>query len=137
MTSTPRKTAAKKAAPRSADQKAEANVAMLEEYRDRAAKKNYAQRDRTTAPYLVRGFEPPIEIPRPDLKKQLIIDKLLRQNRINEAIELFTGQHYNRIVDAFAVFPDGDALLFGMFDEMVEHFNGRGANDVPGGSPAS
>lgn len=43
----------------------------------------------------------------------------------------------HRLLNAFDRFPDSDELLFGLAIKVIEHFSGRGAADVSGGSNAS
>lgn len=52
-------------------------------------------------------------------------------------VALSDGRTFTRLVRSIGREKDGDALLFALAVQVIEHFAGRGAADVPGGTPAS
>ncbi|MDG3012456.1 hypothetical protein G4X40_20155 [Rhodococcus sp. D2-41] len=84
------------------------------------------------------GFDPPIVIAKPDLDKQ---ETLFYLNRGGDAFGLlreFVGNDdYDRIKAAIKDDPHADALLVEIVKDITDHFAGKGASDVPGGSKAS
>jgi hypothetical protein len=132
--SSPRKAPAKKAAPKKTT---EAKVAQFDEYRARAHGVDLPDLP-DFRPYEVKGFDPPIVVPKPSLKTQVRVDRFVRAGMQIDALEAIVGSdNFNRILDAFDLFDDGDRLLLGLFYSMSDHFSGKGASEVPGGTSAS
>lgn len=159
--STPRKRApAKKAAPkaaRTADERAEANLANFEAFRDRARGVRFNSARTDIAPYIIAaddladGLKSDVVFRMPESLPERVaftrISSMVRRGQsdvIPDLLAMLCGEtDFYRILRAFdAAAPVGDKdaadqLLFGLAITVIEHFSGQGAADVPGGTTAS
>lgn len=138
----PRKTAPRKAAPRKAARpKAapsphRAEIEAFEEFRDRARRSGLSLV--TREPFAVPGFDPPVHAHWPkSLAAREEFDQAVRHLNVFSALRITLGDDYARVLAAFDALDDGETLLIGLYMRIIDHFNGPGASDVPGGSPAS
>ena len=156
MSATAPKKTAKKAAPkRTPTERDTANVARFEEFRSRARNQNIVGAKSEIEPYVIPadmigdGIKADVEFKIPEtLSGRVWLTRLISQmNRVSDVegaamipdiLIGYSSEHtFNRILRAFDKEPDPDALLFGMTIQIIEHFNGKGAVDVPGGTTAS
>lgn len=89
-------------------------------------------------PFEVPGFDPPVYARWP--KSLIVREELYEATRhlsVFAALRIVLGDDYPRVLAAFDALPDGDELLVGAYMRMLDHFQGPGAADVPGGTPAS
>ncbi|RJO74173.1 hypothetical protein D5S18_18645 [Nocardia panacis] len=85
------------------------------------------------------GFDPPVRVRFP-LKIQQREDyyaALHRNDVMGMMIALMGHDEYQRVKRTLDAFDDGGDLFDGLALDLVDHVNGRGAQDIPGGSPAS
>lgn len=150
MTTT-RKAPAKKATPKKATQPAaaestvtEQRVAAFEALRDRArgSRLNVATPVATQAPLALgpeEGFEPPLIIEWPsNLAQRVALEVTSRYGQVVGFLQnLLPEQDFMRVIAVFSQFDDADRVLVGFYLEIMEHFFGPGAGDVPGGTPTS
>lgn len=154
----PRKTPAK----RTPEQRAEDHTAAWDDMRARAHSMGLSSspvEQKLGPPFVVSaakindGINESVEFQRPiDLIQRINLTRMLNQlgrlvadGQQMEALALLpdvlimmsNGRDFNRVLRALATQPDGEALLFVLAVRVVEHFSGRGAVNVPGGSPAS
>lgn len=160
---TPAKKAAKKAAPRSpkAEERTERNHERFDSLRARAQGMGLAATGETpefppytiSADKILDGIDEDIVFRRPTNLRDRInltrmisaFGRLIEDKRQEEALAMFpdilislsSGAVLDRILRALSSEPDGDALLFALGVEVLEHFSGKGAVDVPGGTRAS
>ena len=160
--STPKKATAKKSAPkRTAQQRAEEHQERFDALRARAnglgLQSSFAPP--STAPYVITaaeigdGINQDIEFQRPtDLQGRINLTRMIstlgrfiRDKQLDEALAMFpdllvalsNGAVLDRILRALSAEDDGDALLLALAVNVMEHFSGKGAVDVPGGTTAS
>ncbi|MFE2998664.1 hypothetical protein ACFXG4_27135 [Nocardia sp. NPDC059246] len=139
----PRKTTARKtvAAERPASPHREKIVAF-EDLRERARASNlYLKSAADSEPFVLgpeRGFDPPIEVNWPSsLLAREDFDIASRRTDIFGMLRILLGSDFRRVLEAFDRLSDSEELLVGLTMRIVDHFNGVGASDVPGGTPAS
>jgi len=147
---TTRKTAARtRTAPKTLTTPAETgetaektNFDKFSEFRARAAGVNIP--DAFTAeipPYVLgpdQGFDPPVSLEFPDrFEQQVQFEMALRAQDYFAALQVLAGRDFGRIIHAFGQVEDSYRLLAGLTLKIVDHFTGRGAADVPGGSSPS
>lgn len=133
---TARKAPAKKAQPRPAAEK----IAAFDELRARAGGASLAAVVAT--PFVLgpdRGFDPPLVAEFPtDLELKIELEIASRRDDTLGILNILLGNEgFLRAIRAFKTEPDGDRLLIGLKNLLADHFLGRGAGDVPGGTPAS
>lgn len=136
---TPRKTPARKASPRTAQPKTvAAKVSAFAALRARAGDRELGVRAATT-PYEIPGFEPPITVTWPTLLSEEVALEIASRNGdvIGYLHTLLGDVDFVRVLARFEQEPDGKKLLVGLQLAISDHFLGRGAGDVPGGTPAS
>lgn len=133
----PRKTPAKKVTPRKAVAE---KIDTFEALRRRAGDQglNISEPE----PYILgadRGFDPPLVISYPTkLSDKVALDVAARRADYVSFLHTLLGDTgFARVLAAFDNEPDGERLLIGLQLIVLDHFLGRGAGDVPGGSPAS
>lgn len=81
------------------------------------------------------GFDPPIVIKAPDLIHRRALFYAQRNNDPFAMVEAAFGvTNYNRIVNALNDEDEADGILAELGKDVVKHFFGEGAADVPGGS---
>ncbi|WP_280317300.1 hypothetical protein [Nocardia wallacei] len=85
------------------------------------------------------GFDPPLVVEWPtDVGSKVGLDTAARHGNIVPFMQLLLGDEtLMRVVAKFQPFADGDRLMVGLYLQIMEHFFGPGAGDVPGGTPAS
>ena len=83
------------------------------------------------------GFDPPLVITRPKIKRQEAIYRAERSNDAFAGLRAFVGDDYDRIVGVLDKIDRGDAILGQLVLDLMKHFYGKGVNEVPGGSAAS
>lgn len=85
------------------------------------------------------GFDPPLVISYPTaLSEKIALDVATRRaDPIGFLHTLLGDRDFVRVVAAFEDQPDNEMLLVGLQLRVTDHFLGRGASDVPGGTPAS
>lgn len=141
--STARKAPAMKAAVRTPQEKVADNIAMYDEFRQRAKNLRITRgTDRKIEPYVLgpeKGFDPPIHITFPtSLPDQIAFDQCARADDVFGMLGVLAGKrNLMRIAREFDQFDDGLVLMGGLVYKMLDHFQGAGAGDVPGGTPAS
>lgn len=133
-TTAPRKRAAPKAAPEPSPRRAQ--IEAFEELRERARTSGLTLVD--PGPYKVPGFDPPVYIRWPkSLVAREELHEATRRLDVFGTLRIVLGADYPRVLTEFDKLPDGEVLMIGLYRRMIEHFNGPGAPDAPGGSPAS
>lgn len=81
------------------------------------------------------GFDPPIVIKTPDLIHRRALFYAQRNNDPFAMVEAAFGvAQYNRIINALNDDDAADELLAELGKDVVQHFFGEGAGEVPGGS---
>lgn len=118
------------------------NLEVFNEYRARAAHFTIPDRDTTTIPPYVlgpeMGFDPPIEVTFPeDIERAFLLEKALQNNNYLSALDVLLGGNMIRVVRRFKSEPGPERLLLGLVMTITDHFMGRGASEVPGGSSPS
>ncbi len=115
---------------------------VFNEYRSRAS--SFAIPDRaevTIPPYVLgpeMGFDPPITVEFPDdIERAFLLDRALSNNNYFAALDVLFGGATQRIVRRFKSEPDPERLLIGLIMTIADHFMGKGASTVPGGSSPS
>lgn len=90
-------------------------------------------------PLVLDAFDPPVTARYPaSLEAKLELDEAAANMRIAAILRIYLGgEQFARVVRAFDKFDDPEALLLGLVLQLLDHFNGSGAGDVPGGSQAS
>ncbi|MEU3011055.1 hypothetical protein [Nocardia asteroides] len=85
------------------------------------------------------GFDPPLVVTYPELlSDRVALDVASRRDdTIGFLFQLLGERGFARVLLAFDGQPDGERLLVGLQLYLLDHFLGRGAGDVPGGTPAS
>lgn len=136
MTTT-RKAPAKRAAPRKT---VEQKISAFEGLRKRAGTNGLTipeYKPLTLGPDM--GFDPPLVVTYPDkLSEKIALDVAARRDDTIGFLHSLLGDlGFARVLAAFDGEPDGERLLVGLQLHLLDHFLGRGAGDVPGGSPAS
>lgn len=104
-----------------------------------------------------KGFDPPVVAvwPSGDMTKEIMLIQGMRSIQaasdgdeqisllkadvaaILDVLQILFGKDFRRILDSFNQFDDKWSLLYGLVEDVMEHFFGLGAADVPGGSGAS
>lgn len=85
------------------------------------------------------GFDPPLVISYPTLLSDKIgLDVASRRGDTIGFLHTLLGErNFARVIAALEDQPDNELLLVGLQLRITDHFLGRGASDVPGGTPAS
>ncbi|WP_072814276.1 hypothetical protein [Rhodococcus zopfii] len=135
---TPRKSTARKAAPRAK----ESSFETFSRFRARAANLSFTfDNSEVIEPFVLGpddGFAPPVVVQFPDdLENQYVLDRCLRNNDFFGALEVLMRGDLRRVLQAFSAAEDGHRLLAGLVYSIMDHFLGRGGADVPGGSQPS
>lgn len=109
------------------------------ELRERARRSGLRMTRNDVGPYVIPGFDPPIEANWPGtLLGREDFDVASRRMDIFGMLRiLLAPEDYRRVLARFDEFDDGDDLLIGLTMKIVDHVNGPGASEVPGGSTAS
>ncbi|WP_029932512.1 hypothetical protein [Nocardia otitidiscaviarum] len=132
------RTPAKKAAPRKRPSTPAERTDTFHALRARASK---APGITVVAPepLVFNEFDPPIVAKIPDsLMGKLSLEIAGRDNDYIEFLRLAIGPDgLMQAVRTFNDEKDGERLLLGLMLRIADHFYGRGAGDVPGGTPAS
>lgn len=146
---TARKAPAKKATKRPSSKQAEPTtleqrVDAFEALRNRArgSALNVATPVASQEPFVLGpedGFDPPLIIEWPaSLPQRVALEVTSRHGQVVGFMQnLLPDRDFIRVIAMFAPFPDADRLLVGLYLQILEHFFGPGAGDVPGGTPAS
>lgn len=138
-TSTPKKSAAKKTAPKPKTRE-EANVAKFFEFKDRAADLD-VEDQKKLEPYVLgkdKGFDPPIYVNFPDsLSGMIALDKAQREDDMFALLRILMGEvNFNRVIYAFdsatSSQKEGVRLIIGLAYTLMDHFYGQGASKVEG-----
>lgn len=153
-------TTPRKRAPKKATKPAEVtHMDQFRAYRQRAQGKiqpNPVTVDAYTAGP-EKGFDPPVVAmwPTDDMTREIMLIQGMRSiqaaadssdqltvlkadvGAILDVLQILFGNDFRRILDSFNQFDDKWALLYGLVEDVMEHFFGVGAADVPGGSGAS
>ncbi|MFI7191480.1 hypothetical protein ACIBQ0_17235 [Nocardia nova] len=129
-----------KAEPSPIEQRVTAFDALRE--RARGSRLNVATPVATQAPFALGpedGFDPPLIIEWPaSLPKRVALELTSRHGQVVGFMQnLLPEQDFVRVIAMLAPYPDADRLLIGLYLQILEHFFGPGAGDVPGGTPAS
>lgn len=148
--STTPKKPAKKAAARTVAQRQADNVSRFDEYRARAQKLTADDTKANVAPYVVSaaelddGIDADVVLAAPaTLKERTALDRAIRSQDLVSIVIIMGGEiALNRMVSAFdrisAETGEDSTRLFAAFGySVVNHLNGKGAADVPGGTPGS
>lgn len=81
------------------------------------------------------GFDPPVVVKTPDLRGRRALFYAQRNNDPFAMVEAAFGvAQYNRIINALNEDDDADELLAELGKDVIKHFFGEGAGEVPGGS---
>lgn len=82
------------------------------------------------------GFDPPVIAKFPlSMKRQEQLYYAARTGDIFAQMRLLLGDdQYERVRDMFDTVEDGQDLMIGLTNLLLDHAAGRGADDVPGGS---
>lgn len=109
------------------------------ELRERARRSGLQMTRKDAGPYVIPGFDPPIEARWPGtLLGREDFDVASRRMDIFGMLRiLLAPDDYRRVLARFDEFADGDDLLIGLTMRIIDHVNGPGASEVPGGSTAS
>lgn len=149
MAAPAKKAPAKKAAPRTAEQRDADNVSRFAEYRARAEKIREDGSVPELKPYIVTaaeledGIDADVVLnPPTTLAQRTALDRAIRSSDFISIVAIMGGEvALNRMVAAFdriaTDVDDATALFAGFGYSVINHLNGRGAADVPGGTPAS
>ena len=138
MTTTRKAPAKRTPARKPVDQKIEAFEAL----RARAAGTSKLGANVNVAPLTLGpadGFDPPIVVRWPSaLSDKIGLDIASRRGDAIGFLHTLLGERdFVRVIAAFENEPDNELLLVGLQLRLTDHFLGRGAGEVPGGSPAS
>lgn len=130
-----RKTAPRKTAPRKT---VEQKISAFDDLRARAGDRTLGVAP-AVPPFEIAGFNPPLIIEWPEsLAEKVTLDVCERQGDIvGFLFALLGSQRLALVLAAFNSEPDPERLLIGLQIKIRDHFLGRGAGDVPGGTPAS
>ncbi|MGZ9829862.1 hypothetical protein ACXYTP_23395 [Tsukamurella ocularis] len=146
---TPKKEPAKKAAPRTVEKRNADNMSRFAEFRARAQKIREDGSVPDLKPYVVKaaelddGIDADVVLSPPaTLAQRTALDRAIRNSDFVAIVVIMGGEGaLNRMVAAFdrvATDVDDASRLFAGFGySVINHLNGRGAADVPGGTPAS
>ncbi|WP_280455642.1 hypothetical protein [Nocardia brasiliensis] len=148
--STPRKSAPRKSPPRKAPTPKAApkpdpvleRIARFDELRARAGHASAGLSAVVSTHYELGaewGFDPPVVASFPtDLEAKVELEIASRRGDTIGILAYLLGDlGLVRVIRAFKSQPDGERLLYGLQLRLQDHFLGRGAGDVPGGTPAS
>lgn len=132
-----RKSAPRKTTARKPPAKAK-NASVFDELRERARSAGYTQA-KTRGPFILPlPDREPLEIPWPKLSQRLELAEAGSSGNYVTALRVLLGEHFLTVIEAFEQQgDDSELLLAGLQVQMLEHFMGPGALDVPGGSRAS
>lgn len=116
---------------------------VFNEYRSRAS--SFTTLDQAAEvsipPYVLgpeMGFDPPIKVEFPDdIERMFLLDRALSNNNYFAALDVLFGGSTRRILRRFKSEPDPERLLIGLIMTITDHFMGKGASTVPGGSSPS
>ncbi len=134
----PRKRAPRKApAPKPSPNRAA--IEAYGEFRERARKSGLRLRQNDEGPYVIPGFDPPIaaRFPRKLVDREEFDEASRNRNLLGMLRVLLAADDYRRVLTAFDAFDDGDDLLIGLVMKIIDHANGEGASEAPGGSTPS
>lgn len=133
---------ARKAAPAKAQvaepvDKVADRIEMFEALRARAHGSQFELRGRVE-PLVMNAFDPPVTATFPTtLEGRLELDSAARDMNLAVILRIFLGDQLIRVIRQLDQAGDSDALALGLVLRLLDHFNGVGAGDVPGGIPAS
>ncbi|WP_067891197.1 hypothetical protein [Nocardia vaccinii] len=116
------------------------NLAAFETLRERAQKTVWRLSDGNPEPFVVPGFDPPIEAhwPRTLADRDTFHTASSQMNFFAMLRILLAPEDYVRVLAAFDELPDSGELLIGLTFKIIDHYNGPGASDAaPGGYTAS
>jgi hypothetical protein len=132
---TQRKPAVRKTAPRKT---VEQKIAAFDELRARAGGRGLGDAP-NVEPFEIAGFQPPLIVQWPtSLGDKVTLDLTDRNGDIvGFMYTLLGGERLALVLAAFNGQPDADRLLVGLQLKIRDHFLGKGAGDVPGGTRAS
>lgn len=113
-------------------------ISAFDDLRARAGDRTLGQAP-AVEPFEIPGFTPPLVIRWPSsLAEKVTLDVCERQGDIVGFLyTLLGGERLALVLAAFNNEPDPERLLVGLQHAIRDHFLGRGAGDVPGGTPAS
>lgn len=85
------------------------------------------------------GFDPPVVATFPlSMKDQEAYYYASREGNPFAQMRIVLGDaQYERVRDMFDQVPDGQDLMVGLSAMLLDHMQGKGADDVPGGSSRS
>ncbi|HMH59212.1 MAG TPA: hypothetical protein VK537_08525 [Galbitalea sp.] len=128
-----RKTTAARTAPKSP------NLEAFERLRERARATPYQLAEATGRAFVVPGIEPPIEAhwPKSLAGREAFHEAARSMNFFAMLRTVLTPADYARVLSVFDQFDDSGELLIGLTMAIIDHFNGAGAGDAPGGSTPS
>ncbi len=142
MTTPSRPRAARKAPAKKASKPREERIETFEYLRARGRRSSLSPKAaEDIEPYLLgsdKGFDPPIAVGLPEgLVALAALDQAWRSGDAFGILKLLLGSEYHRVLKAFDTQPDSMILLVGLAADITTRFMGKGAADVPGGTPAS
>lgn len=128
-----RKTTAARTAPKSP------NLEAFEALRVRARQTTYRLDYDDQLPFVVPGFDPPVEAHWPKLMvdREVFHESARQMNFFGMLRVLLAPEDYMRVLAAFDELDNPGELLIGLTMKVIDHFNGAGAGDAPGGSTPS
>ncbi len=114
-------------------------IEAYDELRARARRSGLEMKYNDHGPYVIPGFDPPIEARFPaTLVGREEFDQASRaMNMFGMLRLLLAPDDYRRVLAAFDQFDDRDDLLIGLTMTIIDHAHGPGASEAPGGSTAS
>ena len=124
---TARKTATKKNDP-----------SRFEQFRNRALTLGLDNAETVSdKPYVLgadEGFDPEIELPKPELRARMIAEDAIRRNDSLTVSKIIFGPYVDRILGRLEEYEretgeSADIVLIGLIYDYFEHFYGKGAAD--------
>lgn len=124
---TARKTTAKKNGP-----------SRFEQFRNRALTLGVDNAETVSdKPYVLgadEGFDPEIELPKPELRARMIAEDAIRRNDSLTVSKIIFGPYVDRILGRLEEYEretgeSADIVLIGLIYDYFEHFYGKGAAD--------
>lgn len=88
-------------------------------------------------PYVLgadEGFDPEIELPKPELRARMIAEDAIRRNDSLTVSKIIFGPYVDRILGRLEEYEretgeSADVVLIGLIYDYFEHFYGKGAAD--------